>query len=151
MTASLNYALGEVSTVGSAIARTLRAGDALGLCGDIGAGKTTMVRAILASLGLVGDAPSPSFAIVQPYGPPEISVPLLHIDLYRVNDIGELAELGLDEARDDHILLIEWPQLLVRSGWEDMAMIHIDGMGNAPRHLTAQLPDAWIARWPFPQ
>ncbi|MFT2568531.1 tRNA (adenosine(37)-N6)-threonylcarbamoyltransferase complex ATPase subunit type 1 TsaE, partial [Escherichia coli] len=68
--------------------------------GPLGAGKTSLARGLLAALGLIGEAPSPSFAIVQPYVPPEVRVPVLHVDLYRLEDVDELAELGLDDASD---------------------------------------------------
>ena len=65
---------------------------------------------MLAALGLAGEAPSPSFAIVQPYAPPEVRMPVLHVDLYRIEHAGELEELGLDEALADAALLVEWPE-----------------------------------------
>ena len=148
---SLTFALDEVEAIGAELARVLRPGDAIGLKGDLGAGKTTLARAILAALGLQGEAPSPSFAIVQPYAPPELRLPLLHVDLYRIEDPEEMDELGLDEARDDQVLLIEWPERMGRRQWPDMLMLGIEFDGPDARRLTASLPPAWEARWPFLQ
>lgn len=129
----------------------LRAGDVIGLSGDLGAGKTSLARAILQALGLAGEAPSPSFAIVQPYGPPETKLRLLHIDLYRIKDRAELAELGLEDALHDHALLIEWPEIL-GANWYDMLRLRIDfldgdGAMGAARRLTIDVPPAWEGRW----
>lgn len=142
--------LDDVAAIGAAIAAVLQPGDAIGLSGDLGAGKTTLARAILSALGLEGEAPSPSFAIVQPYGPPEIGLPLLHVDLYRIENPADIIELGLDEARSDHVLLIEWPERMGSLAWPDMLAIRIDFDGDDARRLTVKLPPAWEGRWPFP-
>src|SRR5689334_4666751 len=69
---------------GSRLAEVLRPGDMVALSGQLGAGKTTLARGILQALGLEAEAPSPSFAIVQPYEPPEVRLPVWHVDLYRI-------------------------------------------------------------------
>ena len=80
------------------------------IAGPLGAGKTSIARGLLAALGLEGEAPSPSYAIVQPYDPPEVAFPVLHVDLYRIDDPDEAEELGLEDARGDSLLLVEWPE-----------------------------------------
>lgn len=148
-----HYGLDALPGMGQWLADRLVVGDAIGLSGDLGAGKTSLARAVLQALELVGDAPSPSFAIVQPYGPPETRLPIWHVDLYRVAGADELDELGLDEARRDHVLIIEWPDRLDGRQWRDMLHLRIDpaeasdGLEN-PRRLTAEVPDAWRERWP---
>ncbi len=144
------FALDEVADIGATMAAVLRPGDVIGLSGSLGAGKTTLARAILAALGLTGEAPSPSFAIVQPYGPPEVAMPLLHVDLYRIDRPADIVELGLDEARSDHVLLIEWPERLGSFSPPDMLSIHIDFAGEDARRLTVKHPPAWEGRWSFP-
>jgi tRNA threonylcarbamoyladenosine biosynthesis protein TsaE len=76
--------------------------------GPLGAGKTTFARSFIAGLGHVGRVPSPSYTLVEPY---EVAgYHLLHVDLYRLRDPAELADLGLDaELRDRHLLVVEWP------------------------------------------
>ena len=146
----MNYGIDDVSAIGAAIAAAVMPGDAIGLSGELGAGKTTLARAILAPLELVGEAPSPSFAIVQPYDDAELRIPTLHVDLYRIDDIGDIAELGLDEMRRDHLLLLEWPERLGAFAWPDMARLRIDTIADDRRRLTARLPVAWTNRWPLP-
>ena len=73
---------------GAALAAMLRAGDVVLLDGPLGAGKTTLVRGLLAALGHDGEVPSPSFAIVQPYE--RLDLPLWHVDLYRIEHPSEL-------------------------------------------------------------
>lgn len=134
--------------IGSLLAEALRIGDVVALSGDLGAGKTTLARGVLKSLGLQGEAPSPTFAIVQPYAPPEVRLPVWHIDLYRLEDADEAFELGLDEARDEGALLIEWPERLGKALWSDALRLTLEiGEGGA-RRLTAQVPPAWEGRWP---
>ena len=101
--------LAAMARFGAAIAARLRPGDVVALTGDLGAGKTTLARAILAALGHVGEVPSPSFAILEPYPSPPLRLPAVHADFYRLRDPSELAELGLDEWREGGVLLAEWP------------------------------------------
>ena len=130
---------------GASLAPVVRAGDVIALSGPLGAGKTSIARGLLRALGLAGEAPSPSFAIVQPYAPPEVRVPVLHVDLYRIEDPAEIDELGLDEA-DDAVLLVEWPERAA-GRWPDALVLTLTPAG-AGRRLTADVPPAWEGRWP---
>ena len=134
--------------VGRALAAVVRPGDAIALSGPLGSGKTTLARGLLAGLGLAGEAPSPSFAIVQPYAPPELRLPVWHVDLFRIEDVSEAAELGLDDARDEALLLVEWPERLGREAWSDALWLRLEAEG-AGRRLTAEVPGAWEGRWPL--
>ena len=143
----LVYGLANIDVIAARIAAELRPGDVVGLSGELGAGKTSLARAILSHLGLTGEAPSPSFAIVQPYAPPETRFPVLHIDLYRIERAAEIAELGLDEARSDHAFLIEWPERIGDTDIEPMLVLAIDFVGEHRRRLTVTVPQAWTGRW----
>lgn len=94
---------------GRAIAEDLRAGDVVALNGGLGAGKTTLARAIIAGLGHQGEVPSPSFAIVECYDPPSVRLPLVHGDFYRLSNPAEADEIGLDDYREGAALVAEWP------------------------------------------
>ncbi len=101
----------EAATVrlGEDLAMALRPGDVFALQGDLGAGKSTLARALIRALAddIALDVPSPTFTLVQSY---ETRIPVHHFDLYRLGSADELDELGLDEALVQGAALIEWPQ-----------------------------------------
>lgn len=98
----------KTHALGAKLASLCRAGDVIALFGDLGAGKTTLVRGMIqALLGEDTEVPSPTYTIVQTYELGDTA--LWHFDLYRVESPEELVELGFDEALDD-ISVIEWPQ-----------------------------------------
>ena len=133
--------------LGARLAALARPGDVIALSGMLGAGKTSIARGLLAALGLQGEAPSPSFAIIQPYTPPEVRFPVLHVDLYRIEDPGETEELGLDDARYDSLLIVEWPERLPAPAWNDALWLTLTIEPDGARSLTAQVPAAWRDRW----
>jgi tRNA threonylcarbamoyladenosine biosynthesis protein TsaE len=122
---------------GAAFARTLEPGDVVALRGDLGAGKTTFVRAVVAALHGSDDAvSSPTFVFRQCYdGAP----PIEHLDLYRIDDAADLPDLGLDEAfADDRITFVEWPDRadgLLPSATVEVA---IAGSGPDPRRVRVR-------------
>ncbi|MEN2785394.1 tRNA (adenosine(37)-N6)-threonylcarbamoyltransferase complex ATPase subunit type 1 TsaE [Sphingomonas qilianensis] len=131
---------------GRRLADVVLPSDVITLAGPLGAGKTSIARGLLAALGLAGEAPSPSFAIVQPYAPPEVRLPVLHIDLYRIDDPDELEELGLDEAAYDSVLVVEWPER-APDHWPEALALTLQILPDGTRGLTAEVPAAWKARW----
>ena len=138
--------------LGARLAALARPGDVIALSGDLGAGKTSIARGLLAALGLEEEAPSPSYAIVQPYAPPEVRFPVLHVDLYRIEHPDEAEELGLDEARDESLLIVEWPERLGEGAqgnqWRDALWLTLEMLPDGARALTARVPPAWESRWP---
>ena len=129
---------------GKALAAQLRPSDVVTLSGPLSAGKTTLVRSILHTLGHRGEVPSPSFAIVQPYE--ALVPPVWHVDLYRIEEAGELDELGLDSA-GHAVLLVEWPERAGEDAWPDALRLRIDFAEAGARRLTADVPAAWQGRW----
>lgn len=99
--------------LGLKLASQLVPGDWVAIDGPLGAGKTVLCSGILDGLGFRGEVASPSYAIVHLYEPPEVSIAVAHADLYRLQEIDELDELGLAEERDGRITLVEWAE---RSG-----------------------------------
>jgi tRNA threonylcarbamoyl adenosine modification protein YjeE len=100
--------LAATDALGARIAACLGVGDAVALKGDLGAGKTTLARAILRAMGVRESVPSPTFTLVQSYDTLKLAV--RHYDLYRIDDVADMEELGLDEALDQGAVLIEWPE-----------------------------------------
>jgi tRNA threonylcarbamoyl adenosine modification protein YjeE len=132
------------------IAGIIRPGDVVALSGDLGAGKSTFARALIRRLaddpGL--EAPSPTFTLMQNYDTPRGRV--LHADLYRLRGPGELVELGLGEALDDAIGLIEWPDrggafLAAATRLDIVFELKPDG-GDEERHVTLIPGAAWADR-----
>jgi tRNA threonylcarbamoyladenosine biosynthesis protein TsaE len=133
------------AAVGAALASALRPGDVVALSGPLGAGKTQLVRGVLAALGHPGEVPSPTFAIVQPYE--DLSPRVWHVDLYRIEDLGEIDELGLDSV-GDAVLLVEWPERAGEESWPGALRLRLDFAEDGARRLTEDVPPAWQGRWP---
>lgn len=98
----------ETEAIGAKLATTLAPGDVVLIEGELGAGKTTLVRGAARALGVTGPVTSPTFTIGQRYPAP---VPIAHVDLFRVPGLaGEDPDLLADYLRDDTISFVEWPQ-----------------------------------------
>jgi tRNA threonylcarbamoyladenosine biosynthesis protein TsaE len=102
--------LDAVQALGKRIASRLQPGDVVALSGGLGAGKTTLARAIIAALGHGGEVPSPTFTIVESYDG-TTRIPLVHADFYRLKSPEEAEEIGLDDYRSGAALLAEWPEM----------------------------------------
>lgn len=100
--------------LGACLAETLRPGLTLFLEGDLGAGKTTLVRGMLRALGHTGKVKSPTFTLLESYAISSLNFPLYHFDFYRFADPDEFIEAGLDEyfgqtGPAGGVCLVEWP------------------------------------------
>ena len=102
--------LPAMQMLGNRIALALKIGDVVALSGGLGAGKTTLARAVISALGFAGEVPSPSFAIIETYDPPAVTLPLVHADFYRLARPEEAHEIGLDDYREGAVLIAEWPE-----------------------------------------
>ena len=102
----------ELQAWGQAFARTLAPPAVVGLTGELGAGKTTLVRAIAGALGASGPVTSPTFTLVHRYD--GRGVTLYHIDAYRLRPQDDVRDLGFDDmlADPNGIVLVEWPERL---------------------------------------
>ena len=135
----------ETARLGARLASLARAGDVIALSGPLGVGKTAFARGFIGALGHPGEVPSPSFAMVQPYE--ELSPPVWHVDLYRIDHESEIEELGLDSAADA-VLLVEWPERAGERAWPDALVLSLDFAESGERILTAEVPPSWEGRWP---
>lgn len=102
--------LDRTAAVAAALAGHLRAGDAVLLHGELAAGKTTFVRAVVAALGSPDPVTSPTFMLAQFYAGGR--VPVLHVDTYRLTGVGEYRDLGLTEHLPESVALVEWGGLV---------------------------------------
>jgi tRNA threonylcarbamoyladenosine biosynthesis protein TsaE len=134
-----------LAAFGAALGDQLRSGDWIALSGSLGAGKTTLARGLLHGLGWGGEVPSPTFTLVQPYDPPDVRVPVWHVDLYRLDDAQDADALGLFET--DAALVVEWPERLGTRLPAETLRLTLDGAGEATRRLTCDVPKAWEDRW----
>ena len=110
---SLDVALPDAAAThrfGTALAGMLGAGDMILLSGGLGAGKTTLARAVVERLTGDTDVPSPTYTLVQTYDAPDFEV--WHADLYRLEEPSEVHHLGLLAVRDEVVSLVEWPERL---------------------------------------
>lgn len=147
---SMNIDLPDLAAMeqfGARIAAALRPGDVVALSGGLGAGKTTLARAIIAALGHQGEVPSPSFAIIETYDPPALRIPLVHADFYRLKHPEEAEELGLDDYRYGAALIAEWPEMAGGFTHEPGCLsIHLETAERGRLAIVEPGRD-WLGRW----
>ena len=134
----------QTCRIAQALGRGLTTGDVLLLEGDVGAGKTHFARCLIQSrLAAPEDVPSPSYTLVQTY--PVSGAEIWHADLYRLSDLSEVEELGLMQAFDEAICLVEWPDRLGELAPEQALFVRLDP-GHSDSHRTLRFQ--WTApRW----
>lgn len=111
----------------------LEAGDVVVLRGEIGAGKTTFVRAAARFLGVVGPVTSPTFTVANRY---EGRVPVTHIDAYRLSGVDDEELAMLLDVAEGAITFIEWPDMLGDALPESAASLEIEHLGGDGRRIT---------------
>jgi len=140
----------ETLELARAVGELLRPGDVVSLVGDLGAGKTVFARGVARALGVTELVVSPSFTIVREY---DGRVPLVHVDVYRIDAVQELHDLGFEEVvREDAVTLVEWgdridgllpgDRLDVRlapGASDDERVVEIEGLGHSWRARAAEL------------
>jgi tRNA threonylcarbamoyladenosine biosynthesis protein TsaE len=120
---------------GHALGKTLKTGNFVTMEGPLGAGKTVLCKGILCGLGFAGEVTSPSYSIINRYDPPNVAITVSHIDLYRLENIAELDELGIDDERTDCITLIEWSNRFPAIEWRPTHHIIIQPFDNGTREM----------------
>ena len=140
----------ETLELARAVGELLRPGDVVSLVGDLGAGKTVFARGVARALGVTELVVSPTFTIVREY---EGRVPLVHVDVYRIDAVQELHDLGFEEVvRDDAVTLVEWGDKvdgllpgdrldvrLVPGAADDERVVEIEGHGHSWRARATDL------------
>jgi tRNA threonylcarbamoyladenosine biosynthesis protein TsaE len=134
-----------MQALGGRIASRLRPGDVIALSGPLGTGKTTLARSIILALGHRGEVPSPTFTILETY---DLDPPVVHADFYRLENLQEVAELGLDDYREGAVLLAEWPERAGGFAHEPGCLtIALEIAGNG-RKAIVEGGAAWHGRMP---
>jgi len=140
----------ETLELAGTVGDLLRAGDVVSLVGDLGAGKTVFARGVARALDVTEPIVSPSFTIVREY---EGRMPLVHVDVYRIDTVQELYDLGFEElVRDDAVMLVEWGDMidgllpgdrldvrLTPGATDDERIVEIEGQGRSWRARAAEL------------
>jgi tRNA threonylcarbamoyladenosine biosynthesis protein TsaE len=132
--------------VAAAIGSLLEPGDLVSLVGDLGAGKTAFAQGLAHGLGVAGPVTSPTFTIVQEY---EGRLPVAHVDVYRLDTVQDLYDLGWDELIDDgRVTIVEWGDLIAQALPADHLVVRIDpGAADTERVLELSFHGArWLGR-----
>lgn len=126
----------QTADLAARLADLLRAGDVLCLRGDLGSGKTTFTRALVAALGSAALVSSPTFTLVHEYEGGRL--PLWHVDAYRLRSADDTADIGLDEVflTGEGIVVIEWPERIEAALPEDHLDLAIHDTGGDTREIT---------------
>jgi len=124
----------ETEALGERLARTLDPGAVVALIGELGAGKTCFIRGLVRGLGVTTGATSPTFVLINEY---RGRVLVHHADLYRVESLAEIVDLGIPElfAAADAVTVVEWADKLGPLLPDDAIRVHIDGAGDEPRRI----------------
>ena len=138
--------LAAMESFGAKIAARLRPGDVIELHGELGTGKTTLARAIIAALGHRGEVPSPTFTIIETYD--ALDPPLVHADFYRLGSPREAEELGLDDYREGAALLAEWPERAGGFGHEPGCLSIALEFADDGRKAIVEGGADWVGRMP---
>lgn len=139
----------ETDRFGGLLAGLLRPGDVLLLVGELGAGKTTLVRAVASAFGVdPGAVSSPTFTVMQEYTPLGAGGPVIvHADAYRLtgDDEAELELLGWDQT-GDAVVLVEWGDRIASLVGDGHATLTLDHESDTTRTGRLDVPDVWAAR-----
>ena len=132
----------ETESLGETWGRAAQRGLVIGLSGDLGAGKTRLVKGIARGLGITARVHSPTFTLVNEYGGGRLR--LFHLDLYRLETRGQMVSAGLEEfLQPDGVTVIEWAEKMVNEEWQmkneekprRMIFVKIEILGETERKI----------------
>jgi tRNA threonylcarbamoyladenosine biosynthesis protein TsaE len=128
----------DTAAAGERLGDRLGPGDVVALTGELGAGKTSFVQGLVRALGVTAGATSPTFVLVNEY---RGRLPVHHVDVYRVDTLTELIDIGLEELMDgEGVTVIEWADRMELLLPARTIRVHIEGVGEEPRHITVTDP-----------
>lgn len=137
----------QTRDLAATLSRVCRAGDVIVLAGEMGAGKTAFAQGFARGLGITDSVTSPTFTIVREYPGPDLS--LHHLDVYRLDQINEVSELGIGEMLDENaVMLVEWGDAVLPALGDQYLEISITfGDGDDDRHFVIGAHgDRWTSR-----
>ena len=142
----------DTRELAAAMAPLVKPGDVILLAGDLGSGKTVFAQGLGRALGVEGPITSPTFTLIHEYDAPRSELRILHADLYRLDRLQEVIDLGLGElVDDDAIALVEWGDLAEAAfvtDFVEVRFVYVDGEDDS-RDLTLRtVGQAWSARLP---
>ena len=136
--------LAATEHLANAIAPALQTGDVVELRGSIGVGKTTFVRALVRSLGCTEEVPSPTFNLLYIY---ELnSLTIWHFDLFRVERLNDVYELGVEDALETGVSLVEWPDVMQPLFPDERLEIKFSYQPGEARHVAIRGYGTWPQR-----
>lgn len=132
----------ETQALGRSFAKKLKGGEVICLYGELGAGKTVLVKGLAEGLGFKGRVLSPTFVFIRPY-PCQGGLTLYHVDLYRMEASGEVEGLGLEDflSKSNSIVVIEWAERLGGNLPPKRIDIIIENQGENDRKITFRSQD----------
>jgi tRNA threonylcarbamoyladenosine biosynthesis protein TsaE len=125
----------QTQRLGFRLGALLKPGDVLGLSGDLGSGKTTLVQGIAQGWGTIDAVSSPTFVLVNSYRRPDSKL-LHHLDAYRIDSAMEAEDLDLEEMLDSGPLLVEWVERIDAALPQDRLVIQMTWMADEQRNLV---------------
>jgi len=136
----------DTRVIGERLAGLLETGDAVALTGELGAGKTTFVQGVARGLGFAGHVVSPTFTLVREY---QGRLRVHHVDVYRLERVQDVVDLGLDEMADEGVLLVEWGDAVEALLPSDHLLIEltVPGEDEARRLVLSGVGASWALRW----
>jgi len=133
-----SHSVEETFALGRRLATELRPGAVVALYGELGAGKTVLVKAIARALGFAGAVTSPTFTIIHEY---PTDPPIYHVDLYRLNTEQEALEVGIEEyLRGRGVCIVEWADRIERLLPPRALAVHIEVVSETARRFTIRRP-----------
>ena len=142
---AVTHSAEETRALGIAVGALLVAGDVVLLAGGLGAGKTELTKGIAAALGVKGAVLSPTFTLAQRH---DGRVPLLHVDVYRLDRVQELIDLGLEEDLDESVTVVEWGDVVAAHLPRERLEVRLDRCTDDNDRQVTVSPEgpSWHAR-----
>jgi tRNA threonylcarbamoyladenosine biosynthesis protein TsaE len=138
----------DMKAIGGAVASLLEPGDVVSLTGELGAGKTTLVQGAAAALGVTHPVVSPTFMLVREYR--DGRVPVFHVDVYRLERIQDVLDLGFEELTDgEGVVFVEWGDAIEALLPQDHLRVELvsAGSGQERRASIRGSGGSWMSRW----